>query len=101
MKTMGILNKIQKEFKAAGYVQVEGYKRFGFVRETESAIVVSREDGADTPISLTKIYEGIEAVKQDINIYDGGPNTLRDHDIIFINSPVWALLHLASKADYR
>jgi len=97
---MKILSEIQKQIKEIGFTQVENYNYFGYVRETPSAIIISREDGADTAISLTKIFEGIEAVKADKNIYDGGPRMLRKSGIKFIESPLWALLHLVPKSEY-
>ena len=100
MDSMKILSTIQREIKVRGNVQVPDHKKFGYVRETPSAIVVSREDGLDTPVYLTDILTGIEAAKSDSNVYDGGPDTLREHGITHVNSPVWALLHLVPKEDY-
>jgi len=100
MEALMILETIQRELKANGYVQVSGYNRFGYIGETPKAFVISRETGKDTRIPFSKLLEGIEAVQDDINIYDGGPGKLRAYGITHINSPIWALLHLARKSDY-
>ncbi len=100
MDSMKILSTIQREIKARGYAQVPEHNKYEYVRETPSAIVVSREAGQDTPIYLTDILTGIDAAKLDSNVYDGGPDTLREHGITHVSSPVWALLHLVPKSDY-
>ncbi len=80
-------------------LQVEWYKRFGYVRETPNAVVVSRENGQPTPIPHTKIAQAVEAVRSDPTVYDAGPSFLRDHGITHLNSPLWALLHLLTPAE--
>ena len=100
MEALKILETIQREFKANGYVQVSGYNRFGYIGETPKAFVISREAGKDTRISFSKILQGIEAVQDDTNVYDAGPSALRDYGITHITSPIWSLLHLAPKSDY-
>lgn len=100
MEALKILETIQREFKANGYAQVSGYNPFGYIGETPKAFVISRESGKDTRIPFSKLLQGIEAVQDDINVYDGGPGKLRDYGITHINSPIWALLHLAPKSDY-
>jgi len=89
-----ILDRILNKFKEQGYSQVPGYYRFGYIRETNSAVIVSRETGQDTPIPKSKIEEAINAVKNDPSVYDSGPSNLRKHGITHINSPLWSLLHL-------
>ena len=100
MEALKILETIQREFKANGYVQVSGYNPFGYIGETPKAFIISRGSGQDTRIPFSKILQAIEAVQDDINVYDGGPSKLRDYGIIYISSPIWALLHLAPKSDY-
>lgn len=98
--TLEILTIILNEFRSNGYSQVMGYNRFGYIIETENAVVVSRETGKDTRIPIDKIVQGIEAVKSDPSIYNSGPNSLRKHGITHINSPIWSLLHLVSLSEY-
>lgn len=96
-----LLKKILEAFQVKGYAQVPGYNKFGYVRETKNAMIVSRATGKDTPIPFKKILQAIEAVKQDINVYSAGPSALREHGITHINSPLWALVNLLPKSDYQ
>ena len=91
-----LVKKIVKRFKEKGYSQVEGYNRFGYMRETPSAVIVSREKGKDTAIPFAKIEKAIEAIREEHNVYSKGPSALRDYGITHINSPVWSLIHLLS-----
>ena len=91
-----LVQKIVKRFKEKGYSQVEGYNRFGYVRETPSAVIVSREKGKDTTIPFAKLLKAIEAVRDEHKVYSKGPSALRDYGITHINSPVWSLIHLLS-----
>ena len=100
MNSDEILAKILHKFRDTQFSQVPGYKRFGYIRETDSVVVVSRQDGEDTRIPFSKIKQGIEAVKDDITLYDDGPNSLRKYGITHINSPIWSLLRLVPKSDY-
>ena len=43
-----LLGKILQRFKDQGVVKVEGYKSFGYIKETDNAVYVTREDGEDT-----------------------------------------------------
>ena len=95
-----ILKQILINFTAKGYSQVPGYNRFGYIGQTDSAVIVSRETGQDTKIPFAKILMGIEAVKQKRSVYDAGPASLRDFEITHINSPIWSLLHMVPKSDY-
>ncbi len=97
--THELVSEIVERFRARGYAQVEGYKRFGFIRETPNAVVVSRETGQPTPIPHAKIVQAVEAVRSDPAVYDAGPSFLRDHGITHLNSPIWALLHLLTLAE--
>jgi len=98
--TSEVLSIILNEFRSNGYSQVKGYNRFGYIRETENSVVVSRETGKDTRIPFLKIKQGIEAVKSDPSVYNSGPTSLRKHKITYINSPIWSLLHLVSLREY-
>ena len=100
MTSNAILENILKSFKSQGYCQVPGYNRFGYVREINSTVVVSREAGKDTKIPFSKIQEGIEAVKADKSIYDKGPSGLRAAGLTHITSPIWSLLHFVPKSEY-
>ncbi len=95
-----LLGKILQRFKDHGKAQVEGYNSFGYIRETENAVIVSREDGMDTSIPFSTILEGIEAFKSDISLYHKTPTLLRHLGISHVTSPVWALLHLLSEQEY-
>lgn len=96
-----LLGKILQRFKDNGKAQVDGYNSFGYIRETENAVWVTRETGEDTPIPFMKILKGIDAYKSDISLYDKGPGALREYEITHINSPVFALLHLLKEPDYK
>lgn len=76
-----------------------GNYSFGYVGETDGAVIVSRENGKDTRIPIAKLETGVSAVRQDPQIYDEGPSWLRDYGITHINSPVWSLLHLVTKSE--
>lgn len=98
--TSDILSNILNEFRTNGFSQVTGYNRFGYIRETDSAVIVTRETGKDTRIPFVKIEQAIEAVKNDPSVYNAGPGSLRKHGITHINSPIWSLLHLVSLGKY-
>ena len=91
-----LVREIAKRFREKGFSQVEGYNRFGYVRETPSSVVVSRENGQDTPIPFAKIAMAIDAVRKEHSVYFKGPSALRKFGITHINSPIWSLLHLLS-----
>jgi hypothetical protein len=97
--TREVVDMILSRLSEQGTAQVEGYNSFGFVRRTPSAVIVSRENGLDTPISLSRLEMAVEAVRKDPRIYDAGPSALRDHGITHVTSPLWALLHLVSKGE--
>lgn len=96
-----VVQLIIKRLKDKGFAQVEGYNRFGYVRETDGSVIVSREAGKDTPIPLQKIESAIEAVRKDANTYTDGPGRLKKHGLTHINSPLWALLHLCTLNELR
>ena len=90
-----------KHFRNNGYAQVKGYNRFGYLRETDTAVFVSRETGKNTRVPFDKVLLGIEALQDDSNIYSAGPSTLRNYDITHQNSPICAMLHLLPLSEYR
>ncbi len=96
-----LLGKILQRFSDKKTAQVEGYNGFGYIRETESAVLVTREAGEDTPVPFSKILKGIDAYKSDTSLYHSGPTALRDFRITHVTSPVWALLHLLSEEEYN
>jgi len=96
-----LLGKILQKFKAQKVAQVQGYKSFGYIRETENMVYVTREAGKDTPISFEKMKAAIEAYKSNPHLYNEGPSKLRDYGITHVASPVWSLLHLLDISDYK
>jgi hypothetical protein len=96
-----ILQKLLEAFRGNGFAQVKGYKRFGYLRETDTAVFVSRETGKDTGVPFDKILLGIEALQDDSNVYSAGPGSLRKYEITRITSPIWAMLHVLPLNDYR
>jgi len=55
MESEIILRTLLKEFSKRKVAVVEGYNSFGYIRETDSAVIVTREGGKDAPISFAKI----------------------------------------------
>ena len=86
-------------FRERGLAQVEGYNKFGYIYETDNAVIVSRERGYDTRVPLETIEKAIEAVRKDPQVYNKGPSRLTEHGITHINSPVWAILHLVELSE--
>ena len=99
--SQALLQNILQTFRAKGYAQVPGYNKFGYIRETGNAVIVSREAGQDTRIPFDKIVEAIEAVRKDSKVYTEGPSALRAHGITHITSPLWALVNLLPQSEYR
>ena len=96
-----ILQKMLEAFRSNGFAQVKGYNRFGYLKEADTAVFVSRETGKDTLVPFDKVLLGIEALQDDSNIYSAGPGSLRKYDITHQNSPIWAMLHLLPPSEYR
>ena len=96
-----LLGKILQRFFDKKVSKVENYNSFGYIRETNSAVYVTREKGEDTRIPFDKILIGIEAYKENPELYDTNSNALRNFGITHINSPIWSLLHLLSRKDYE
>jgi len=96
-----LLGKILQRFSDRSVSKVEGYNSFQYLRETDNSVYVGREKGQDTSIPFKKIIVGIEAFKENPELYDKGPNSLREFGITHINSPIWSLLRLLSPRDYN
>tara|TARA_R110002049_G_scaffold272440_1_gene449975 strand:+ start:7387 stop:7692 length:306 start_codon:yes stop_codon:yes gene_type:complete len=95
-----LLGKILQRFSDGGISKVEGYNSYRYLRETENAVYVGREQGQDTRIPFKIIIVGIEALKANPELLNKGPNALREFGITHINSPTWSLLKLLSPTDY-
>ncbi len=96
-----LLGKIIQRFKDQKESQVIGYNSFGFIRETNDAVYVTRQAGKDTKIPFSKILVAIDAFKESPELYNEGPGSLRKFGITHINSPIWSILHLLSQNDYK
>lgn len=96
-----LLGKILQRFFDKGISKMPGYNSFGYLRETNNSVYVSREKGKDTRVPFDKILNGIEAIKSKTELYNEGPTALREYDIKYITSPVWSLLHLLLASDYE
>ena len=96
-----LLGKILQRFSDIGDCQVGGFNKFGYIRETNNAVYVSREKGKDTPIQFQKIIHGIEAFQSNLELYNEGPSALRKFGITHVTSPIWSLLHLLSVEDFK
>jgi len=94
-----VVKLILGRFRSRRVSQVPGYNSFGYVGETEKAVIVSRENGKDTRVPIAKLEIGVSAVRHDPGVYDGGPSRLREYEITHVTSPVWSLLHLATKSE--
>lgn len=95
-----LLDRIVTRFRDKGYVQVPGYRRFRYLRQTTGAVVVGREDGQDARIPFRKMLDGIAAARDNRSVFAKGPSSLREYDITHINSPIWALLHLVTTNEF-
>jgi len=95
-----LLGKILQKFKDKKISHVSNYNSFGYIKETDNAVFVTRESGNDTRLPFEKILIAIDAFKDNSELYDNGPGALRDYGITHINSPVWSILHLLSKSEY-
>lgn len=95
-----ILGRILQKFIDQGYSQYLTYNQFGFVKHSDSSVVVTREKGSNTPLPFSIILIAIKAYQENTNLYDEGPTALRDFKITHITSPVHSLLHLLPKEAY-
>jgi hypothetical protein len=100
MDSNALLAKILETFREKNITHVEGYTSFGYIRETGSAVLVTRQHGQDTRVPYSKILKGIDAYKADLELYNEGPDALRACGITHVNSPVWSMLHLISVENY-
>lgn len=96
-----LLGKILQRFHDRGLVQVDGYSSFGYIRETATAIYISREQGKDTRIPFNKLILAIEAFQKDVVLYNSGPSGLRKFGITHVTGPVWAILHLPDAEEFK
>lgn len=96
-----LLGKILQRLSDVKVAKVDGYSSFGYIKETENAVFVTRETGEDTRIPFEKILKGIETYKLTPSFYQQGPSVVRDFGIPHVTSPVWALLHLLKEYDYE
>ena len=92
--TNTLINEALIEIKSKGFAQVPGYKRFSYLRQTNSAVLLMREKGTETRVPFKTLARTFEAVRQDPSVYHDGPNRLREFGITHVTSPTWALLHL-------
>ena len=95
-----LLGKILQKFIDAKISQVKYYNSFGYIRETNKAVYVTRENGQETMISFNKLIQAIEAYQSNSDLYIQGPTALRDFGITHVTSPIWSLLHLLNKDEY-
>lgn len=96
-----LLDKILQKFSDKKVSKVGQYNSFGYIRETNKAVHVTREDGKDTAVPFSKIIIAIDAFKENPELYLDGPGKLRDFGITHINSPIWSMLHLISVEEYQ
>lgn len=96
-----LLGKILQKFSDQKISKVEEYNAFEYIRETNNAVSVTREDGKDTTVLFSKIIIAIDAFKENPELYFEGPGKLRDFGITHVNSPVWSLLHLLTIEEYK
>jgi len=101
MESTILLGKILQRFDDKKVAKVDRYSTFGYLRETNTAVYVSREKGKNSRISFTDIIKGIEAYKYNPALYNEAPVVLRNFGITRVTSPVWTLLHLLSIQDYQ
>ncbi|MFT3845772.1 MAG: hypothetical protein QM725_12020 [Lacibacter sp.] len=100
MESKILLGKILQRFHDNRLAKVEGYNSFGYIRETDRQVFVTRENGGDTSVTFEKILTGIEAYQTNPKLYNEGPTALRAFGITHVTSPVWALLHLLTINEY-
>lgn len=96
-----LLGKILQRFFDKKEINVEGYTSFGYIKETENAVYVTRVNGLDTRITFAQILKGIEAYKANTLLYQQGPISLMVYGITHVTSPVWSMLHLLDEHDYK
>ena len=87
-------------FREIGIARAFELNSFGYLRETDSTVIVKRENGNETVVSFAKIEKAIDAVRQDQSVYNAGPRRLREFGITHVNSPVYAILHLMEYGEF-
>lgn len=90
-----VADLLVSRFESVGHAQVEGYKRFVYVRHTDRAFTILREKGTEEDIPVAKLRKAVGAVRADRTIYARGPGALNEH-VPHVGSPLWAILHLAT-----
>lgn len=60
-----------------------------------------REGGKNTNIPFKSVLLAIENYQINSGVYEEGPGRTRHYGLKIINSPVWSLLHLLEKRDYK
>jgi hypothetical protein len=96
-----ILGRILQRLIDEGHAQVPPLNAFGFMVLKRNSVVVSRENGQDTPVPFARLVRAIEILQQHPEIYTHGPDALRPFGITHLNSPIYALLHLLPKEVYE
>jgi hypothetical protein len=101
MDSKNLLDKILQRFKKQGKAQASGYNAFLYQSETSDGVNVLREKGTVAKVTFVKILVGIEAYKENPQLYNQGPTALREFGITHITSPVYAMLHLLGMDEYQ
>tara|TARA_A100000171_G_C2117910_1_gene138973 strand:- start:1117 stop:1332 length:216 start_codon:yes stop_codon:yes gene_type:complete len=70
MDSKVLLGKILHRINDKKTSQVDGYNSFGYLKETNQDVFLTRENGDDTRIPFEKILKAIEAYKNNIELYD-------------------------------
>lgn len=96
-----LLGKILQRFYDCKTILSKENKSFNYIKETDTAVYVTRENGENTRVPFDKIIIGIEGYQKQPSLYHEGPGALRDLGITHVNSPVWSLLHLLNQQDYE
>lgn len=96
-----LLGRILQRFEDKGKAKVVGYNEFKYVRETESSVIVLRQNGSRTPIPHARILKGIEYYQKNSESYSMGPSALGKARLTHVTSPIFALLHLLPKEAFR
>lgn len=101
-----IAGRIIERLRKEGFAQGE-INQFGYVSDDGNGIIVSRENGQDTPISREEIAKAAQAVRNHPAIYNGTVTNfgevLREGYSVNrrIYSPLFALVHLVALEDFN
>ena len=96
-----ILGRILQRLIDTKKAQADGFKSFKLVHYNKSSIIILREKGTEAVIPFKKLLVGIEAFQSDPSLYDRGPSSLRPFGLTHITSPIYALLHLLNREDFK